>query len=48
MRVVCALELILDQDPQVGTDVLAEDVCSKGANCLLLCLELELEAERFA
>ena len=47
MRVIGALQLVLDQDPTIGTDVLAKQVRSERTNGPFLSLQFKVDIERF-
>jgi hypothetical protein len=48
MIVIGALQLVLDQNPAVGVNVLAENVGTKRANGFFLRFQFEVDAERLA
>ena len=46
MSVICCLKLILYEDPSVVCDVLAQNICAKRTNVLLLRLQLKIDSYR--
>jgi len=48
MIMVCPFQLVFDQHPAIGPDVLAENVSAKRTNRTLLRFELQIDPKRFA
>jgi len=48
MDMVCSFQLVFDQHPTVGPDVLAENVGAKRTNRSLLRFKFQIDPQRFA
>lgn len=46
MAMICPLHLIFDEDPVRGPHILAKNIGTKRAHVLLLCLNLQIQANR--